>query len=133
MAMFGIAHTANTRVGNDFVLGVSGGERKRVTIGEQDIKGERSRYELHVLRTHDTISRSDFELCSAAMLGQFDSRFVKPLHVHTHLAKGSTGLDSANAVEFCKTLRTQCDVFGTSSCVAIYQAPQAAYDVGTLP
>ena len=39
------------------------------------------------------------------------------------------GLDSANAVEFCKTLRTQCDVFGTSACVAIYQAPQAAYDV----
>lgn len=37
------------------------------------------------------------------------------------------GLDSANAVEFCRTLRTQCVVFGTSTCVAIYQAPQAAY------
>ena len=34
MAMFGISHTANTRVGNDFVRGVSGGERKRVTIAE---------------------------------------------------------------------------------------------------
>lgn len=32
-------------------------------------------------------------------------------------------------MEFCKTLRTQCDVFGTSALVAIYQAPQAAYDV----
>lgn len=41
------------------------------------------------------------------------------------------GLDSANAVEFCKTLRTQCDVFGSSTFVAIYQAPQAAYDVST--
>ena len=40
------------------------------------------------------------------------------------------GLDSANAIEFCNTLRTQCDVFGTSAFVAIYQAPQAAYDVG---
>lgn len=34
MAMFGISHTADTRVGNDFVRGVSGGERKRVTIAE---------------------------------------------------------------------------------------------------
>jgi ATP-binding cassette subfamily G (WHITE) protein 2 (PDR) len=34
MAMFGISHTVNTRVGNDFVRGVSGGERKRVTIAE---------------------------------------------------------------------------------------------------
>jgi hypothetical protein len=34
MTMFGITHTANTKVGNDFVRGVSGGERKRVTIAE---------------------------------------------------------------------------------------------------
>lgn len=34
MAMFGISHTIHTRVGNDFVRGVSGGERKRVTIAE---------------------------------------------------------------------------------------------------
>jgi ABC-type multidrug transport system ATPase subunit len=34
MAMFGIYHTMNTRVGNDFVRGVSGGERKRVSIAE---------------------------------------------------------------------------------------------------
>lgn len=34
MAIFGISHTVNTRVGNDFVRGVSGGERKRVTIAE---------------------------------------------------------------------------------------------------
>lgn len=39
------------------------------------------------------------------------------------------GLDSANAVEFCRTLRTQCEVFGSSTCVAMYQAPQAAYEV----
>jgi ABC-type multidrug transport system ATPase subunit len=34
MAMYGISHTIDTRVGNDFVRGVSGGERKRVTIAE---------------------------------------------------------------------------------------------------
>ena len=34
MAIFGISHTVNTKVGNDFVRGVSGGERKRVSIAE---------------------------------------------------------------------------------------------------
>ncbi|KAJ9156438.1 Multidrug resistance protein cdr1 [Pleurostoma richardsiae] len=34
MAIFGISHTINTKVGNDFVRGVSGGERKRVSIAE---------------------------------------------------------------------------------------------------
>jgi ATP-binding cassette subfamily G (WHITE) protein 2 (PDR) len=34
MAMFGLNHTINTRVGNDFIRGVSGGERKRVSIAE---------------------------------------------------------------------------------------------------
>ncbi|CAI4214415.1 unnamed protein product [Parascedosporium putredinis] len=39
------------------------------------------------------------------------------------------GLDSANALEFCRTLRTQADVMGSTSCVAIYQASQDAYDI----
>lgn len=34
MAIFGLNHTINTKVGNDFVRGVSGGERKRVSIAE---------------------------------------------------------------------------------------------------
>jgi len=34
MAIFGLSHTVNTKVGNDFVRGVSGGERKRVSIAE---------------------------------------------------------------------------------------------------
>ncbi|KAI9375567.1 ABC-2 type transporter-domain-containing protein [Aspergillus egyptiacus] len=89
MAMFGISHTINTRVGNDFVRGVSGGERKRVTIAEASL--------------------------SYAPLQCWDN--------------STRGLDSANAVEFCRTLRTQSDVFGLTSCVAIYQAPQAAYDL----
>ena len=39
MAMFGISHTANTKVGNDFVRGISGGERKRVSIAEALLSG----------------------------------------------------------------------------------------------
>nr|XP_036577228.1 ABC multidrug transporter [Colletotrichum truncatum]KAF6784140.1 ABC multidrug transporter [Colletotrichum truncatum] len=89
MAMFGISHTKNTRVGNDFVRGVSGGERKRVTIAEAALS-------------------------------------YSPLQCWDNSTRG---LDSANALEFCRTLRTQADVMGSTSCVAIYQASQDAYDV----
>ena len=39
MATFGLSHTINTKVGNEFVRGVSGGERKRVSIALDYIKG----------------------------------------------------------------------------------------------
>lgn len=89
MATFGIGHTINTLVGNDFVRGVSGGERKRVTIAEAAI--------------------------GSAAIQCWDN--------------STRGLDSANAIEFCKTLRLQADYFDATALVAIYQAPQAAYDV----
>ncbi|KAF2769646.1 putative multidrug resistance ABC transporter [Teratosphaeria nubilosa] len=89
MATFGISHTINTRVGNDFVRGVSGGERKRVTIAEAALGG--------------------------APLQAWDN--------------STRGLDSANAIEFCKTVRLSTELGGFCACVAIYQAPQAAYDV----
>ena len=37
MAVFGLSHTYSTRVGNDFIRGVSGGERKRVSIAEASL------------------------------------------------------------------------------------------------
>ena len=89
MAMFGISHTKNTRVGDDFIRGVSGGERKRVTIAEASLS-------------------------------------YSPLQCWDNSTRG---LDSANAIEFCRTLRTQADFMGCTSFVAIYQAPQDAYDV----
>jgi ATP-binding cassette, subfamily G (WHITE), member 2, PDR len=89
MAMFGISHTVNTRVGNEYVRGVSGGERKRVTISEAAL--------------------------SRAPLQCWDN--------------STRGLDSANAVEFCKTLRLQTELFGSTALVSIYQAPQSAYDL----
>lgn len=89
MAMFGISHTINTRVGNEYVRGVSGGERKRVTISEAALSGA-------PLQCWDNSTR---------------------------------GLDSANAIEFCKTLKLQSELFGSTACVSIYQAPQSAYDL----
>lgn len=80
MAMFGISHTRNTRVSDDFIRVVSGGERKRVTIAEAALS-------------------------------------YSPLQCWDNSTRG---LDSANALEFCRTLRTQADTMGCTSCVAIY-------------
>lgn len=89
MAMFGISHTANTKVGNEYIRGVSGGERKRVTISEAALSGA-------PLQCWDNSTR---------------------------------GLDSANAIEFVKTLRLQTELFRSTACVSIYQSPQSAYDL----
>ncbi|KAH8805062.1 ABC transporter CDR4 [Xylogone sp. PMI_703] len=89
MATFGIRHTINTRVGNEYIRGVSGGERKRVSIAEAALNGA-------PLQCWDNSTR---------------------------------GLDSANAIGFCKTLRVEADISNVAAAVAIYQAPQAAYDI----
>ncbi|KAL3962911.1 hypothetical protein ACCO45_004434 [Purpureocillium lilacinum] len=39
MAAIGLSHTYNTKVGNDFIRGVSGGERKRVSLAEMVLAG----------------------------------------------------------------------------------------------
>ncbi|KAJ9493403.1 Multidrug resistance protein [Exophiala xenobiotica] len=89
MATFGIRHTIDTKVGNEYVRGVSGGERKRVTIAEAALSGA-------PLQCWDNSTR---------------------------------GLDSANAIEFCKTLRLGAAIANITAAVSIYQAPQAAFEV----
>lgn len=39
MAMLGLSHTMNTPIGNEYIRGVSGGERKRVSIAETTLCG----------------------------------------------------------------------------------------------
>ncbi|SSD61647.1 related to ATP-binding cassette transporter CGR1 [Saccharomycodes ludwigii] len=41
MATYGLSHTRDTKVGDDFIRGVSGGERKRVSISEVSICGSK--------------------------------------------------------------------------------------------
>ncbi|KAH8423632.1 uncharacterized protein LDX57_001391 [Aspergillus melleus] len=89
MAIFGIAHTKNTRVGDEYVRGVSGGERKRVSIAEAALTGAK-------FQCWDNSTR---------------------------------GLDSQNAIQFCKNLRLQADYMGLASVIALYQAPQDAYEL----
>ncbi|KAH6673047.1 ABC-2 type transporter-domain-containing protein [Halenospora varia] len=89
MAMYGISHTIHTKVGDEYIRGISGGERKRVTIAET------------------TLAESPFQCWDNA----------------------TRGLDSANAIEFCKALRLQSELFGQTCAVSMYQAPQSAYDL----
>ena len=77
MAVFGISHTYNTRVGNDFVRGVSGGERKRVSIAEAILGGS-------PLQCWDNSTRG---LDSATAL-----EFVKTLRLSTSLAGSTTAV-----------------------------------------
>ncbi|KAK0121069.1 hypothetical protein ONS96_011252 [Cadophora gregata f. sp. sojae] len=71
MAVFGLNHTLNTKVGNDFIRGVSGGERKRVSIAEAALGGS-------PLQCWDNSTRG---LDSATAL-----EFVKTLRLSTDLA-----------------------------------------------
>ena len=89
ITIFGIGHTVDTKVGDNFIRGVSGGERKRVSIAEAALNGAK-------LQCWDNSTR---------------------------------GLDSANAVNFCQSLRLQADLLGVAAAVALYQAPESAYEV----
>jgi ABC-type multidrug transport system ATPase subunit len=80
-------------VGSELIKGVSGGERKRVSLAEAMLSGS-------ALQCWDNSTR---------------------------------GLDSANAVEFCATLKAAAELAGTTMLVALYQAPQAAYEVSGFP
>ena len=91
MATFNLSQTINTNVGNAIVKGVSGGERKRVSIAEA------------------ALSRS-------------------PLQCFDNCTRG---LDSANALEFCKYLRQQTSIAGATAFVSLYQGSQDAYEVSS--
>ncbi|BGP42684.1 Multidrug resistance protein [Rhodotorula kratochvilovae] len=91
MAVFGITDTYNVKVGNEYIRGVSGGQRKRVSIAEVALSGA-------------------------------------PL---TFWDNSTRGLDSATAVSFCQSIRSTVELTGGVASVAIYQAPQPAYDCFT--
>ena len=101
MAVFGLSHTFNTRVGNDFVRGVSGGERKRVSIAEAALGGS-------PLQCWDNSTRG---LDSATAL-----EFVKTLRISTSLA-GSTA-----AVAIYQASQSIYDIF--DKVVVLYEGRQ---------
>ncbi|KFY06612.1 hypothetical protein V492_07903 [Pseudogymnoascus sp. VKM F-4246] len=152
MATFGILHTMDTNVGNDFVRGVSGGERKRVTIAEAMLSQAplqcwyvflKFSIELHSIQpTFSNIACLDFTLplvfvtrlpgcIDPACTVSTSSTALLPVTYSLRLTRDNStrGLDSANAIEFARTLRTSTELSGTTACVSIYQASQTAYDL----
>lgn len=91
MATFGLSHTVNTNFGSALVPGVSGGERKRVSIGEV------------------ALSRSPLQCCD----------------------NSTRGLDTTNALDFCRALRTTADFMKITALVSLYQASEKQYEVRT--
>ncbi|KAH7400176.1 ABC-2 type transporter-domain-containing protein [Cadophora sp. MPI-SDFR-AT-0126] len=89
MATYGIMHTMNTNVGGAIIPGVSGGERKRVSIAEAALSGS-------PLQCWDNSTR---------------------------------GLDSANALEFCRTIKLSTELTGATALISLYQGSQDAYEV----
>ena len=101
MAVFGLSHTFDTRVGNDFVRGVSGGERKRVSIAEAALGGS-------PLQCWDNSTRG---LDSATAL-----EFVKTLRLSTSIS-GSTA-----AVAIYQASQNIYDIF--DKVVVLYEGRQ---------
>ncbi|KAK4703701.1 ATP-binding cassette, subfamily G (WHITE), member 2, PDR, partial [Phenoliferia sp. Uapishka_3] len=110
MAVYGLSHTRNTKVGNDFIRGVSGGERKRVSIAEC------------------TLSGSPFQ-CWDNRQATNTYRIIKHITDIKVSFNSTRGLDSASALQFVKTLRLGTQNVSSTAAVAIYQASQNAYDV----
>ena len=92
LRMLGISHTKNTKVGSAAVRGVSGGERKRVSIAE-----------MVSLRLCPTCGR----LSSAERI------FVRQMAARACVASwdnSTRGLDASTALDYAKSLRILTDV-----------------------
>ncbi|VEU19287.1 DEKNAAC100857 [Brettanomyces naardenensis] len=63
MAMYGLSHTYNTKVGNEYVRGVSGGERKRVSIAEVSLCGAKLQCWDNSTRGLDSATAENFVRC----------------------------------------------------------------------
>ncbi|KAL7268765.1 Multidrug resistance protein [Rhizina undulata] len=108
MAVFGLTHTLNTKVGNDFVRGVSGGERKRVSIAETSLSGS-------PLQCWDNSTRG---LDSATAL-----EFVRTLRLSTDVG-GSTAI-----VAIYQASQDAYDVF--DKVVVLYEGRQIYFGATT--
>jgi ABC-type multidrug transport system ATPase subunit/ABC-type multidrug transport system permease subunit len=84
---FGLSHVTDVKVGNEEIPGISGGERKRLSIAEV--------------------------LACSTSLQCWDN--------------STRGLDSANSLQFIRTIRERCSRLGTTALVSLYQASDAIF------
>jgi ABC-type multidrug transport system ATPase subunit len=108
MAVLGLSHTYNTKVGDDFVRGISGGERKRVSVAEMLLAGA-------PFASWDNSTRG---LDSATAL-----KFVRALRVGSDLAGG------AAAVAIYQASQSVYDCFDKA--VVLYEGRQIYFGPAT--
>ena len=101
----GIQDTLETKVGNDFIRGVSGGERKRTSIAVGEI----------ALSSRKSLTAVQEILVTGSSLQCWDN--------------STRGLDSANALQFVKTVRDSTRKNGSAAVMTIYQVSQDIYNV----
>lgn len=105
--VFGLKHVRNTVVGDAAIRGVSGGEKKRVSIAEAfAIRPKIGAWDKCALRFF-------FSGCFS-----YDELFVS----------STRGLDSSTALEFIRALRIATDTCKSSTIVSLYQASELLYD-----
>jgi ATP-binding cassette, subfamily G (WHITE), member 2, SNQ2 len=104
--VFGLRHARGTVVGDAAIRGISGGEKKRVSIAES--------------------------LSTRAAIGAWDkyvaSRTFVVLMLSIGLHSSTRGLDSSTALEFVKALRIATDTFNVTTIVSLYQAGESLYE-----
>jgi ATP-binding cassette subfamily G (WHITE) protein 2 (SNQ2) len=102
--VFGLKHALDTPVGDAAIRGISGGEKKRVSIAEA--------------------------LASRACIGAWDKcEILSSLSfVNINPSFSSTrGLDASTALDFARALRIATDTFEQTTIVSIYQAAESLY------
>lgn len=133
MAVFGISDTRDVKVGNDYIRGVSGGQRKRVSIAEVALSNAPlTLVRISVLSPH---SRSLNSLPLALAVGQLDAwsrlcdghRLLPVDQGRVRLISSSWKL--AQLIHGSSLSPRSVELNNSVACVAIYQAPQPAYDV----
>ncbi|VEU22723.1 DEKNAAC103783 [Brettanomyces naardenensis] len=108
LATYGLSHTYDTKIGNEFIRGVSGGERKRVSIAEVSLCGSN-------LQCWDNATRG---LDAATAL-----EFVKALKV------SSTLLDTTALISIYQCSQDAYDLF--DNIIVLYEGRQIYYGPGT--
>lgn len=109
--MFGMMHTLNTMVGNQFIRGVSGGERKRVSIIEVSIFIHSSHHHQPSLVSTNLPQKK--ALASRATVNAWDN--------------STRGLDSSTAVDYIHALRILSTLTHSTNIVTLYQAGEQIY------
>ena len=111
--MFGMMHTLNTMVGNQFIRGVSGGERKRVSIIEVSIFIHSSHHHQPSLVSTNLTQKKQKALASRATVNAWDN--------------STRGLDSSTAVDYIHALRILSTLTHSTNIVTLYQAGEQIY------